>query len=561
VPEHIQAPKPDEVPVLSSGANPEAPNTDILNASVIERIAKAAEELKGNPDAPKLMDLMRVQETTWQAKFNADAQMAAVRAEQEKQQFVRVQEEERRKSIEYNMQMNEEKLKREDQIARQRHQETLRQQQEANERERQMNMRAVQEQEGEKRRTMEYQASLDRDTEKIKAQARGVAEAQAERENRDIRDAQLLLRAEQDRITALEGIREAGNVIGQGVTDYLSDGQKVATTVGIITAIAAGVYGARMGATVAGKYIADKLVKPPLIRDTSRTSWIANPIKSITKMFRKTGASLDGIVLKPSLEKHMQDFTIAAAHSRKNGATFRNMMLYGPPGTGKTLFASRLAKQSGLDYAILAGGDVAPLGADAITELHKVFDWSESTSRGTLLFVDEADSFLRKRGSDGDGQMSESMRNALSTFLYRTGSPSKKVMLVMATNEPEAIDVAILDRMDEAVEFALPGKKERLRLLEQYFNERVVAPEGNARPIRLGEGVDDIDWEAMSDEIEGFSGRQIMKMATAWQASAYATVDNTLTVDMIKDTLDEQKRQGNRKATWAKSELKKKAYV
>lgn len=54
----------------------------------------------------------------------------------------------------------------------------------------------------------------------------------------------------------------------------------------------------------------------------------------------------------------------------------------------------------------------------------------------TLLFVDEADSFLRKRGFEGDGQMSENMRNALSTFLYRTGSPSKSVMLVLATNEP-----------------------------------------------------------------------------------------------------------------------------
>lgn len=38
--------------------------------------------------------------------------------------------------------------------------------------------------------------------------------------------------------------------------------------------------------------------------------------------------------------------------------------------------------QSGLDYAILAGGDVAPLGSDAITELHKVFDWAEKSGRG-----------------------------------------------------------------------------------------------------------------------------------------------------------------------------------
>ena len=35
----------------------------------------------------------------------------------------------------------------------------------------------------------------------------------------------------------------------------------------------------------------------------------------------------------------------------------------GPPGTGKTMAAKRLARTSGLDYAILSGGDIAPLGA------------------------------------------------------------------------------------------------------------------------------------------------------------------------------------------------------
>ena len=49
----------------------------------------------------------------------------------------------------------------------------------------------------------------------------------------------------------------------------------------------------------------------------------------------------------------------------------------GPPGTGKTLFAKGLARHSGLEYAILTGGDIAPLGRDAVTEMHKVFDWAQ----------------------------------------------------------------------------------------------------------------------------------------------------------------------------------------
>lgn len=57
-------------------------------------------------------------------------------------------------------------------------------------------------------------------------------------------------------------------------------------------------------------------------------------------------------------------------------------------------------------------------------------------SNSLIVFVDEADAFLRKRGLAGDGRMTEDTRNALSTFLYRTGDPTKKFMLVFSTNEP-----------------------------------------------------------------------------------------------------------------------------
>ena len=45
----------------------------------------------------------------------------------------------------------------------------------------------------------------------------------------------------------------------------------------------------------------------------------------------------------------------------------------------------------------MTGGDVAPMGRDGVTAMHKVFDWARSSRRGVLLFVDEADAFLRKR--------------------------------------------------------------------------------------------------------------------------------------------------------------------
>jgi ATPase family AAA domain-containing protein 3A/B len=110
------------------------------------------------------------------------------------------------------------------------------------------------------------------------------------------------------------------------------------------------------------------------------------------------------------------------------------MMFYGPPGTGKTLFAKKLAMQSGLEYAVMVGSDIAPLGPAAITELNKIFDWAENQTNGMILFIDEADAFLRNRKGD---DMSEYMRHCVNSFLYRTGSPSDKVILVLATNCPE----------------------------------------------------------------------------------------------------------------------------
>lgn len=41
-----------------------------------------------------------------------------------------------------------------------------------------------------------------------------------------------------------------------------------------------------------------------------------------------------------------------------------------------------------MDYAILTGGDVAPMGRDGVTAVHKVFDWAKSTRKGkTVQFL------------------------------------------------------------------------------------------------------------------------------------------------------------------------------
>jgi len=275
--------------------------------------------------------------------------------------------------------------------------------------------------------------------------------ARVRRETHDLEQEDIRLR-EQERRTTYHQLFTAGvDRLGKGIWDLLSD-RTLLTNFALLVGLTGGsLYFAKSFINLGTKFLEARFAKPSLIRETSRPTlkqFYKYPIRiweSFTNQFRDNRAQIfAGVILNPELEKQLETVTYTILNRKKNLAPFRNMMFYGPPGTGKTLFAKKLALNSGLDYAILTGADVAPLGKDAVTELHKVFDWANTSRRGMILFIDEADAYFRKR--DQNEHMSEDLRNAINTYLYRTGSPSKKFMFVLATNMPEQLDKAIHDR-------------------------------------------------------------------------------------------------------------------
>merc|ERR1719361_109443 len=120
-----------------------------------------------------------------------------------------------------------------------------------------------------------------------------------------------------------------------------------------------------------------------------------------------------------------------------------------------------------------------------------------------ILFIDEADAFLRT--GRADNTMSENMRNALSAFLFRTGTETNKFQIVLATNVPEALDAAVLDRIDEAVEFPLPGEAERKRILQLYFKQYIkqeILDSGKAKVIKTTFNEDDPIFDRLTAQTE-----------------------------------------------------------
>uniref|UniRef100_A0A672JGK1 ATPase family AAA domain-containing protein 3-A-like n=1 Tax=Salarias fasciatus TaxID=181472 RepID=A0A672JGK1_SALFA len=473
--------------------------------------------------------------------------------EQLKGDQIRIQAEERRKTLNEETKQHQARAQYQDKLARQRYEDQLRQQQALNEENLRKQEESVQKQEAMRKATIEHEMELRHKNELLRIEAESKARARVERENADIIREQIRLKAAEHRQTVLESIKTAGAVFGEGFRAFVSDWDKVTATVAGLTLLAVGVYTARNATAVAGRYIEARLGKPSLVRETSRFT-VAEALKHPVKVRLKSKPqdALEGVVLSPPLEERVRDIAIATRNTRQNHGLYRNILMYGPPGTGKTLFAKKLAVHSGMDYAIMTGGDVAPMGRDGVTAMHKVFDWANTSRRGLLLFVDEADAFLRKRSTE---KISEDLRATLNAFLYRTGEQSNKFMLVLASNQPEQFDWAINDRIDEIVNFALPGPEERERLVRLYFDRYVLEPAtGGRQRMKLAQ----FDYGKKCSEIakrtDGMSGREISKLGVAWQAAAYSSEDGVLTEAMIDARVDDAIKQHLQKMDWLHGE-------
>ncbi len=504
----------------------------------LERAAKAAREIDASAHARLAFDVIQAREATKRLEHGTRQAAYEMRAREYEMQSVGKEGAEARQTLAAQTDHANRQAEYADQLERRRYAANLGAQRDARAAELQRHEASLARQEELRRRTLRYEAELREKTELKRAEAEATARARAERETHDLSLARMRAEAAERRETLLRSIGVSFETAGAGLRAFLGDREQMARAVGIASALALGVYGARAAARVAGDHAAARLGRPSLVRETSR----ASPLDALRPAgWRRllapaeAGGALDGVVLEPALEKRLGHVAAATKNTRANAAPFHHVLLHGPPGTGKTLFAKKLARASGLDYAILTGGDVAPLGRDAVTEIHRLFDWAATSRRGLLLFIDEADAFLRSRRE----ATSEDLRNAFNAFLYRTGEPSRDVMLVYASNAAEDFDWAVNDRIDEMVRFSLPGRAERARMLRQYLDEYFGA--GDIADAKLDGAV---------AATEGFSGREINKLVVAWKAAASAGAGGALDDATRAEVLDAHVEQRAVKSGW-----------
>ncbi|GJN21985.1 hypothetical protein PR202_gb09510 [Eleusine coracana subsp. coracana] len=556
----------------------------------LERMARALREMKNSPLHKHLNQLMKKQEATRLEALEAEQVQMAINQNLRDIERKKKEAEENRKNMEQQLQSKAQALRYEDDLARKRmqteheaqrrHDAELVKMQEASGIRKEEARRATEQKMLQK--TLQAQiekAERDRETNKAKAYAEGEARAHAKILSEDV-DRDILverMKGEREKWLAavnttfshIEGFNALAIidyyqvnlpvqlsfemdpsfwfVLVGGFRDLFSDRKKLMMGIGGVTALAAGVYTTREGARVTWGYINRILGQPSLIRESSMPKFPlpASRLLKPSSASLSQGAGFENVILHPSLKRRIEHLARATANTKSHDAPFRNMMFYGPPGTGKTLVAREMARKSGLDYAMMTGGDVAPLGSEAVTKIHQIFDWAKKSKRGMLLFIDEADAFLCERNSI---HMSEAQRSALNALLFRTGDQSRDIVLVLATNRPGDLDAAITDRIDEVIEFPLPGEDERFELLKLYLNQYILKEETkgsswsslfNKKPRKIDvKGVtDDLLWEA-ARKTDGFSGREIAKLVASVQAAVYGRPDCILDPQLFLEIID-----------------------
>eukprot|EP00918_Siedleckia_nematoides_P090421 GHVU01198735.1.p1 GENE.GHVU01198735.1~~GHVU01198735.1.p1 ORF type:complete len:458 (-),score=109.78 GHVU01198735.1:168-1541(-) len=423
-----------------SGKDSKEPKDNItgkFDPSALERGAKALREIDASPNAKYAFEATKLQEITKQQELHKDIAQYQAHAAQRKTEAAKVEGEERRKSISKQQEEERVSARYKAQLETEAYQKKLEDQQRQNSEwlaqqhsqfERQEALRKKNEQEilEMRRQQMHEEKKLEQEATRARVRAETEGRIKEERDNIDIHLRKMRAQSGEARKTKLESIRAWSESIGGAYTSLTADKPRLYTFGGFLVSVAGGVYLARTGAHLLGRYVESVIGKPSLVRETSRAHWRAR-LRGIIPFLRPPSTTFqERVVLPAELSSRIRWTTNSLIAAKANGTPYRHLLLYGQPGTGKTLLARTLARECGMDYAIMSGGDIGPLGASGADELNRLFAWARRSRKGTIIFIDEADAFLR-RGRASVGEMSENMRNALSV---RTNARTLIMVLV-----------------------------------------------------------------------------------------------------------------------------------
>jgi len=175
----------------------------------------------------------------------------------------------------------------------------------------------------------------------------------------------------------------------------------------------------------------------------------------------------------------------------------KGVLLYGPPGCGKTLIARAVAHETDVRFFSISGPEIMQkFYGESEGYLRKLFD-DASKQAPSIIFIDEIDSIAPKReGLGGEHQVERRVVAQLLSLMDGLKARGQ-VIVIAATNIPNAIDPALRrpGRFDREIGIPIPDRHGRLAILEIYTRGMPVAS--------------DVDLTRLADITHGFVGADL----------------------------------------------------
>jgi transitional endoplasmic reticulum ATPase len=173
----------------------------------------------------------------------------------------------------------------------------------------------------------------------------------------------------------------------------------------------------------------------------------------------------------------------------------KGVLLHGPPGTGKTRLARAVANESDAQFFHIAGPEIMGSAyGESEKRLREIFE-EASKNAPSIIFIDELDSIAPKRGQVS-GEAEKRLVAQLLTLMDGL-EPRQNLVVIAATNRPEAIDEALRrpGRFDREIVIGVPDERGRREILGIH-----------TRGMPLAEGV---DLDELSRRTYGFVGADL----------------------------------------------------
>lgn len=170
----------------------------------------------------------------------------------------------------------------------------------------------------------------------------------------------------------------------------------------------------------------------------------------------------------------------------------RGVLLYGPPGCGKTFLVRALASSGQLSVHSVKGAELMDKWVGSSEKAVRELFQRSRDSAPSLIFLDEVDALVPRRGQSSDSGVGDRVVAALLTELDGV-EPLRDVVVLGATNRPDLIDPALLR----------PGRLERLVFVPPPDSDaRVDILKASGKSIPLAE---DVDLESLARDLDGYS--------------------------------------------------------